>query len=330
MRAAKLQKLLAHAMRHKLKVLIKGKPGVGKSDVVAQACLDAGYELMIEHASIADPTDPKGLPMLSADGKGAEFVPFKNLRRMLEATKPTLVFFDDIGQATPAVQASIMQLILARRLNDKVISEHVLFMGATNDTNHCAGVSGMIEPLKSRFDTIVEFEVSTDDWSNWALDNGLPEELIAFIRFRPALLSDFKPSKELKNSPSPRGWFSIAKWLKTGFKDLETFAGAVGEGAATEFYGFLDMIADLPSLDGIILDPVNSPVPSKPGALFAVASGLARKSAPGNFDRVTTYLARLPKEFEVCAVRDAQRLTPALVNTRAFVNWASKNGSVLS
>jgi AAA domain (dynein-related subfamily) len=329
-RPAKLQTFLEGSIRAKRRVLVKGKPGIGKSDIVGGAAKAVGAELVLMHPSISDPTDYKGMPALTASGSEAHFLPFGDLARLCKTRKPTVAFLDDIGQAAPAVQAALMQLILARSVNGTGISPEVVFIGATNDTSHMAGVAGMIEPLKSRWDTIVELEVSVDDWSNWALDAGLPAELVAFIRFRPALLSDFKPTKEIRNSPCPRTWASVGGWLKDGVKDLEVFTGAVGEGAATEFYSFLDLYASLPSLDQIILDPVNAPVPAKPAALFAVSTGLARKATPANLERVTRYLGRIPKEFEVLSMRDALRLDKKITCCPAFVAWAAKNAEVLS
>lgn len=330
MRPERLSKFLVQSIKAKRRVLVKGKPGIGKSDIVAQACNELSAEMVLMHPSISDPTDYKGMPALTENGKEAHFLPFGDLSRLCKATKPTVAFLDDIGQAAPAVQASLMQLVLARSVNGTRISPEVVFVGATNDTSHMAGVSGMIEPLKSRWDTIVELDVSVDDWSGWALDAGLPAELVAFIRFRPALLSDFKPTKEIRNSPCPRTWASVGNWLMEGVKDLEVFTGAVGEGAATEFYSFLDLYASLPSLDQILLDPSNAPVPDKPAALFAVSTGLARKATPQNLERVTRYYSRLPKEFEVLGMRDALRLDKKITMSPAFVAWATKNAEVLS
>ncbi len=120
--------------------------------------------------------------------------------------------------------------------------------------------------------------------------------------------------------------------MLAGVKDLEVFTGAVGEGAAVEFYSFLDMYASLPSLDAILLDPSNAPVPEKPAALFAVSTGLARKATPQNLERITRYYARLPKEFDVLGMRDALRLdkSKALTQCPAFVAWVTKNAGVLS
>lgn len=329
MRAKTLETFLERAIRSKRRVLIKGRPGIGKSDIVGQACKAVGAECVLMHPAISDPTDYKGMPALTGNGE-AHFLPFGDLSRLCKVQVPTVAFLDDIGQGAPAVQAALMQLILARAVNGTRLSPEVTFIGATNETGQMAGVAGMIEPLKSRWDTILELEVSVDDWSAWALDSGLPAELVAFIRFRPALLSDFKPTKEIRNSPSPRGWASVGGWMNDGVRELEVFIGAVGEGAASEFYAFLDLYASLPNLDGILLDPMGSVVPEKPAALFAVSTGLARKASVANLERVTRYLGRLPKEFEILAMRDALRLDKKITCCPAFVAWAAKNAEVLS
>lgn len=50
----------------------------------------------------------------------------------MTATKLTACFIDDLGQATPAVQAAAMQLILALTLNGHRVSDQVVFVAATN------------------------------------------------------------------------------------------------------------------------------------------------------------------------------------------------------
>lgn len=328
MRPKTLTGLLTKSFRNGRRVLIKGKPGIGKSDIVAQAAKEIGAELLISHPAISDPTDYKGMPALVGNGK-AEFVPFGDLNALIEAKSLTVAFLDDIGQAAPAVQAALMQLVLARRVNGHRISDHVVFCGATNDTSHMASVSGMIEPLKSRWDTIVELEVNLQDFSEWWIDNALPPEPLAYVRNAPQDLSDFKPTRELRNSPSPRGWTSIGQWHRDGIVDLEVFSGAIGEGAATKYWGFLDMANQLPSLDQILLDPQGTPVPTSTGALFFIASGLARKATSSNFNRITQYASRMPKEFDVVCVRDSFRLDKSISNCPAFVDWSVKNSEVL-
>lgn len=344
MRASELKSFLKKAFKAGRRILIKSAPGCGKSDIVSEAAAETGMDLVLMHPSVSDPTDFKGMPAI-VNGISAEFLPFGDLNKLVNATKPTLAFLDDIGQAAPAVQAALMQLILARQVNGTRISDQVVFAGATNDTKDLAAVSGMIEPLKSRWETILTLDVSVDDWCEWAFSKGLPAELVAFIRFQPQLLSDFKPTREIRNSPCPRTWAAIGSWLNDGVENLEVFTGAVGEGAAIELYSFLMMHKHLPNLDAIVLDPSGSDLPpesitvkdpSGKDRIFsgmpihiAVASGLARKTTLQNFGRVITYLQRLPKEFEVMAVRDAKNNCKGLTSTRDFSAWAVKNSAAI-
>lgn len=327
MNATKLADLLRSSIKHRRPLLIKGAPGIGKSDLVAQVCDEVKADLLLMHPAISDPVDYKGMPAILPDGT-AHFLPFGDLTKLCAAQSLTVGCFEEMGQAPPSVQAALLHVVLARTVNGHKISDHVVFIGCTNDTMHLAGVSGLIEPMKSRW-TIVQLDVSLEDWSVWALDKGMPSELVAFIRFRPSLLSDFKPTKALTNSPSPRGWASVGNWLEAGVKDLEVFSGAVGEGAATEFYAFLDLYQQLPSLDAILLDPTGSPVPDKPAGLFAVSAGLARKATAANLERANRYMERLPTEFNVSFMRDAVRLNKSVTNCPAFVAWATKHSDVL-
>jgi hypothetical protein len=111
---------------------------------------------------------------------------------------------------------------------------------------------------------------------------------------------------------------------------LKLICAAIGEAAGIEFYSFLDVYREVPSLDSILLDPDTTPVPEKPAALYAVMAGLVRKVTSQNVERVFRYLARLPKEFEVCGVRDCQRAHKEITQTKAFTEWAVRNAGVLS
>jgi hypothetical protein len=333
---------LTQSLPKRRKTLIKGPPGVGKSDIMEQACAAIGAELILSHPAVSDPTDYKGMPALTNGGTEAHFLPFGDLNALIKASKPTVCFLDDIGQAPHGVQAALMQLILARRVNGHRISDQVVFVGATNDTSHRAGVNSILEPVKSRWDCIVELQPNLDDWCAWAFGPGqMPDEIIGFIRFRPELLCKFEPTRELTNSPSPRTVAAAGRWV-SDWKPaaggqaqlpphaLEVLAGAAGEGFAAEFLGFLKVYQSLPTIDQILLDPAKAPVPSDPATLHAVTAALVRKFTKNNARAVFTYSGRLPKEFEVCLVRDGQRQNTEITTTREFTEWAVRNASVMS
>ena len=317
---------LGKAIAARLPVLITGAPGIGKSDLVDQSARAAGAEMILSHPAVSDPTDAKGLPWV-VNG-AATFLPFGELQRAITADRPTVWFLDDLGQATPAVQASFMQLLLARRVNGHAISDHVTFIAATNRRTDRAGVSGILEPVKSRFASIVELVPDVDAWCTWALDHDVPPELIAFLRFKPDLLCAFTASNDLVNSPVPRTWAHAAKILALGLPagvQHAALAGAVGDAAATELLAFLRLYAQLPNIDQILLTPTTAPIPTAPASLYAVASALAYRANKGNFDRIAQYCQRLMSahgEFAALCIRDCVRRQPDVTQTTAYVRLA--------
>jgi MoxR-like ATPase len=62
MKPSDVSSRLARLIPARLPVLLVGPPGVGKSDVVSQACAAAGVRCEVFHPAVSDPTDYKGLP----------------------------------------------------------------------------------------------------------------------------------------------------------------------------------------------------------------------------------------------------------------------------
>lgn len=335
--------LLVPSFRNRRQVLLSGPPGVGKSDLVDQAAAAAGARCITRHPAVEDPTDAKGMPAVLPDGK-AHFLPFNDLQKLIDADGLTVCHLEDFGQATHAVQAAYMQLLLRRAVNGYALSPHVVFVVSTNRAEDRAGVNTILEPVKSRFQTMIELEVNVDDWVTWAYGADLAPEVIAFIKFRPELLHKPEPSRELTNSPSPRTVANVAKWVADGLCSaqalgsddgqsvaLEVISGAAGKGFAAEFLGFLKVYHTLPSIEQILLDPERAPVPNGADGLFAVSVALAKKLADEKTVRpVFTYATRLPKEFEVCLVRDGLRVNQKVANTKEYGQWALKNAKVVA
>lgn len=340
MRPSELIEYLTFAIDNNFPTLIKGKPGIGKSDIAAESVscwerlkVKAGLKanLIISHPVVSDPTDYKGLPFPNKDGT-ADFLPFGDLHQIITATEKTIFFLDDLGQASPAVQAACMQLLLARRINGHKVSDHVTFIAATNRKEDKAAVSGLLEPVKSRFISIIELAVSVDDWIEWAKLNNMPPELIAFVKFREELLDKFEPTKDIVNSPSPRTVAAVGKLQASGLPEKfeqEAFTGAAGAFFATEYKAFLKIYRELPSIDDIIANPDTAALPTQPGVSYAISAALARKMNDQNIGSICTYLDRLPPESSVACMKDAVTRNKSICKTRAYVSWAADKSEVL-
>lgn len=327
MNANQLKETLTVTMKHRLPVLIKGAPGIGKSDVVTQVAKALKMDLLVMHPVVSDPTDFKGMPFV-IDNE-ASFVPFGDLKVLIDATKPTICFLDDLGQAPACVQAAAMQLILARQINGKKISNKVVFVAATNRRQDRAGVTSILEPVKSRFATILELKADVDTWVEWAFKNRMPEELIGFIRFRPELLHAGEATADIVNHPCPRTIAYAGKLLRAGLKNIEVLAGAIGEGAAAELIGFLRVHDEMPDIDDIMENPTTAVVPKEMATLYAVSSALISRITEKNASAVFSYAERLPADFCVKMMLDGRRKNAAVCECRQFIKLCSKHQGIV-
>lgn len=331
MKPSVLKGVLVKAFQNRHSILITGAPGIGKSDLTQEAAEEAKARLIVSHPVVSDPTDFKGYPF--AVGKThADFLPFGDLLKLINATEGlTVMFFDDLGQARPAVQASLMQLVLGGRINGHRIGKDVVFVAATNRATDLAGVQSILEPVKSRF-LILELDVDLEDWTKWAIQNGIPSELVAFIRFRPELLHQFQPSREVKNSPCPRSVSKCGEVMKAGYPEEtfhELFTGCCGEAFSTELMAFLKIFRSLPDTAYVISHPEQVKIPQDPATLYALTGALAAKANAENFDSVVRFSNRLPDEFNVRLVTDALAHSPDLKSTRPFQQWFLQHQAVI-
>ncbi len=306
-------------------VFIWGAPGIGKSDVVRQVAKAKNVPLKDIRALLLDPVDLRGLPFLSPD-KQAKWATPDFLPRDGEG----ILFLDELNSAAAMVQASCYQLVLDRKLGEYSLPDGWAIVAAGNRESDRGVTTRMPTPLRNRF-THLQFEVDMQEWCEWAIRTSIRPEVIAFIRFRPDLLSVF--DRDANAFPSPRSWAFVSKILKSTPApgvEHELIAGTVGDGAATEFSAFLATFRNLPNIDAILMNPQQEPVPENAAAQFAVAGALSHCATDINFDRICTYLDRMPTEFSVMCVRDASLRQPDVRHTPAYTKWAVANHHVLA
>jgi hypothetical protein len=327
MKPSKLFQLLLKLVAAHKPVLIKGRPGVGKSDIAAQVAEKLGLALVTWHPITSDPVDFKGFPYMT-DKKGkrsADFAPYGDLEAVVHPSGPTLCLIDDLGQAAPAVQAAVMHPLLARQINGHKISDDVTFLACTNRREDRAAVTGLIAPLVDRMVAVFELEPDPEDWIRWGLDAGVPPALLAFVRFRPNFITEYTPNRDIVKVTTPRTLYEVGEMLKLGLDDAEALAGAAGQAFATEFLAFYRVFADLPAATEVISNPNGAPVPSndRPDVLFALMGSLAHASSLDNFDAITRYLDRLPPEYAVLCVKDATARNRALLASAGYTRFVT-------
>jgi hypothetical protein len=324
-----------------MNVMFTGAPGIGKTALVEIVSQRLGWKLIKLHLCIADPTDVKGLPVWfeEKDGKKiAYFIPFGELKQLIDATEPTFAFLDDFGQAKEAVQAATMQLLHGGTLNQTQISKHVRFVACTNRKHDKAGVSGILEPVKSRFHGIFELVPELEPFLQNGINIGWSPVLIAFMRNRPEWLTGgpegWAPVQDIVNQSNPRSIEHLADVMSLGLNaglKSKAYAGAVGLAMANEFNAFEDLVLKLPNMDTVCNNPMQADIPGAPDTMYAMIGALHSRMTNSNLENIYTYIDRaFTKEMQMVFHRDVKGYNKSLIHNAGYIQWAAKNGEKMT
>ena len=319
-------KILNHNPQQSL--YVQGPPGGGKTEVVyaTAAGLDIPRErTIIFRPSLHDPVDLHGTPHINSD-YCTHWAPPPWMKDLQKGR--WMLGIDELPQAVTMMQNALAGLMLDRFIGELKLSPDVVIMATGNRTTDKAGANRMVGQLANRV-MCLDMESDLDGWTSWALGANVPLWLISFLRFRPNHLNDYDPNRF--SNPTERTHEMVGRLPDdlTASEFMTAAKGLVGAGCAAEMAGFKLIMDKMPNVDALLLNPKDAPVPTDPATLYALSTVLGQRSTKDNFDRVTTYTARMPKEFGIVTVRDAVRQKPEVQKTRAFVEWANANAEVL-
>ncbi|GAB2964320.1 MoxR family ATPase [Micromonospora polyrhachis] len=273
---------LAMAVSANLPVLLWGEPGIGKSATLQQLADGLGTPLETVIASVHEPSDFAGLPIVGADPAvdGVPMAPPDWAVRIARRGEG-LIFFDELSSAPPAVQAALLRVVLERRVGSLELPPRVRIVAAANPPTSAADGWHLSPPLANRFvhlhwvhnpqvvarglaGTWPAVEMPTVDRNR--LDSAVARArgtIAGFLTARPGLTHHLPADAESRGGAwaSPRSWEMVLRLLafhhaaRTGQEAFRAaVVGAVGDGAGLEFLNYLDEL-DLPDPERVLADP---------------------------------------------------------------------------
>ncbi len=290
-------KTLITCVAARVPVVLWGPPGQGKTSVIKQIAADQGRHLEVILASIREPQDFAGLPMLSQGT--ATLMPPDWAKRLAEV-KNGILFTDEVNTAPPSVQAALLRVCLDKVAGDCHLGDDTSVIAAANPPEQAADGWDLAPPLANRFCHInwdLPAEVVRDglagNWVSFTIkepdSKRLRDSLIAeraalagFLASRPDLTTVLpKTSSEQGRAfPTPRSWEMVAilsGWITAC--DLEASVrrvavmGCVGAGPAAEYITYRENI-DLPNPEEIIAAPRNFVLPNRMDKIYVIGASL--------------------------------------------------------
>lgn len=301
-------------------------PGIGKSTLLTDIIESLELEEVQVIVAQFDSAELGGFPMVDTATKTY----FRARPFFMPTEGKGVIVCDELPQAPTAVQNIIAQLVNERRIGEHRLPEGWTVVAAGNPMSAKAGTAKMPSHLKDRL-LHLDIEVSHEDFRGYALTKDFRPEITSYINERPEWLSKFDPNSNA--CPSPRSWERANTIINLGLDPVSerlALKGQLGEGAVTDFTGYLKVWRDLPSMEAIVSDPKGTPIPTDPSVLYALCSSIAHKAKDSNMKEILTYIRRFENlEFTVFCVKDTLTRFPELKKNKLVQQWILTDGKSL-
>jgi hypothetical protein len=241
--------------------------------------------------------------------------------------KLIVIVFDEAPDAKNDVFAVMQQIVLDRCCGEHVLKPNVRMLLAGNRASDQGLAKKFPMPLNNR---LIHFEAvnTVDDFCIYAQSQGVPSVFMAFWNFCADLVNTYDPKKTQAIVATPRTWFTAVelwqdKRLSPEIKEA-AMIGAIGEGPAVQFLGFVDVWQSLPNIDKIKKNPDTYEVPEELSIKYATAMMVSEKMTPDNVDALHTYLKRFTAEFVVMAWQLATARDAELFDADAYMDYVKR------
>ena len=186
----------------RLPVLLRGRHGVGKSQVVYQLAASMSLPVVERRASQMTEGDLVGLP--SIDGNRTTFNPPDWFKEACE--QPVVLFLDEVDRATLEVRQGIFELTDSRKLNGHHLHADTIVFAAINGGEHGEQYQvNEMDPAELDRWSVWDIEPTVEDWLAWGKDNvdSLVWDFINQNRSHLEHKGEIEPNKRY---PSRRSW----------------------------------------------------------------------------------------------------------------------------
>lgn len=334
----KAREMIELAIRAGLVPLLHGSPAIGKSAIIKVIAKAYNLKLIDLRLSQCDPTDLLGFPRIDpvtgrAGYAAMETFPLRGDPLPLHEDGSGkqydgwLLFLDEMGSASKAVQAASYKLVLDRQVGVHHLHDSVAICGATNLDTDNAITEEMSTALQSRL-IHLELVLDVPDWLEWAFARGIDHRITSYIQYKPDALYTFKPDHTDRTYAAPRTWEFLDGIIKAdnGQVDrtkLALYAGTVSQGVANEFVTFTQVYSSLHTVPQIIARPDTLSIPDEPSILYALSGTISSHIDEKNADNLVIYLKRMPVEFQVVALKETVRRNKPALSYPAIQKWVA-------
>ena len=184
-----------------------GHRGDGKTQVVKQAALEAGYAYYALYAAQQDAVDFTGVPHFDPQTNTTIFA---RPTILPPANTKAVLVLEELNRAPAEVRQACMQLFTDRKIGMHELPEDVLLVVCINPANDIYDVSELDSALTNRV-SWMHLKTNVEEVRRYGYLKGWHDTVLKFLGVHPDMLSI--PTVEV--SPSPRTWEMVSDWLNS-------------------------------------------------------------------------------------------------------------------
>lgn len=280
-------------------LFISGSGGAGKTSIVCHTIAPAMQrEVWYVNLNGQGPQEVIGYgrPLDNGDMEFAAPTIWPTFDRV--GDKPVLLFLDELPDYDPAVRALLRSLYPAS--GDRYVGPHRLgtnvFVVVAGNRRQDGTKSAVEDAPFTERCVKCTIEPTVADWLDW-YDGQAPlvasrSHVPSFLKYGSTSgdgLDHFNPPVKMPYDgtphPCPRQWEAVALAEPLRLTDKQTYRsfvkGTVGDASAVAFFGFLNLVDQLPDIGRLKTSPDTFDVPSDPASQYALVSACLSTASRG-------------------------------------------------
>tara|TARA_R100001510_G_scaffold55602_1_gene59784 strand:+ start:1959 stop:3056 length:1098 start_codon:yes stop_codon:yes gene_type:complete len=338
--------------------MLLGGVGIGKSSIVRAIASD-----LADGKKLVKKTNPSAKEFGFLDLRlsqydvidlgGLPYIKDGEQKRAMLPNLPTegegVLFLDEFAQCPQSLQKVVGQLFDpideitgVRALGTYQLPQGWKIVLGGNRASDGSGANKLLVHCSNRVE-LIEVEPTANDWIEWAMENDIHADLIAYISNAPQALMDVDYKALSSAQATPRSWERVSKRLHRidsgGVPEandsgwLKNFlAITIGEEQAYELTAFLKMKDDMPNLRDIVTGK-DVPVVEQGGLCYLTSMALVETVGSSDkmdketwFGNALSYVKSMATpEFSIFFVRSAVKKNPELAETEVFIKFKVDN-----
>lgn len=213
-------------------ILISGKSGIGKTQILDQICKKNNLKLKVVQAYQYGEFIT-GLPLVNSDI--TKFTKAEWVQEVLDEN-PDVIMFDDAHLIRSEYLNHFYETLTFRIFQSTQLNKNTIFVLIGNWGIDAAFFNDIPLPIMSRMNYIFKFEPDLNKWIEWGLNNNIDKRIINYLSY---FKDEFIINSDVNEVViSPRNWEYFSEALKNGLQ-LDYFDTCLGVKIGNKFKDFL-------------------------------------------------------------------------------------------